>query len=158
MTLRNLSCLVCAVTLAACGPEPESTSPASPSAPRVSHAPVTTAPPPPNTSPQASDSPPRESPAPDAMELAKRSGCFACHAVEQKVVGPSWRDVATRYQADPEARARLIKKVHEGGKGNWPEVTGGVTMPAYSPRVASADIETLVDFILSLSAPGGPPP
>lgn len=84
------------------------------------------------------------------MDLAKRSGCFACHAIDKKVVGPAWQDVAVRYRGEPQARTRLIKKVHEGGNGNWSDVTGGVTMPAYSPRVASADIETLVDFILHL--------
>lgn len=158
MTLRKLSCIVCAVMLAGCGQQPEPTSPASSTAPSVSHAPVTTAPPPPEASSQNNDPAPSESASPDAMDLAKRSGCFACHDIERKVVGPAWRDVATRYRGDPEARARLIKKVHEGGKGSWSEVTGGVTMPAYSPRVASADIEKLVDFVLSLSSPGSPSP
>ncbi|MDH5694727.1 MAG: cytochrome C, partial [Gammaproteobacteria bacterium] len=45
---------------------------------------------------------------------------------------------------------RLIEKVKKGGKGNWTQVTGGVPMPPYSPRVSDGDIETLVDFVLSL--------
>jgi cytochrome c len=84
------------------------------------------------------------------LALARKSGCLACHSVEHKVVGPAWRDVAARYRDDDGARARLIAKVKKGGKGNWTDVTGGVPMPPYSPRVADADIETLVDFVLSL--------
>jgi len=80
------------------------------------------------------------------LDLAKKSGCLACHSVEKKVVGPSWKDVA----AKGDDRATLIDKVKNGGKGNWTEVTGGVPMPPYSPRVADADIEKLVDFILAL--------
>ncbi|HHH36666.1 MAG TPA: c-type cytochrome [Gammaproteobacteria bacterium] len=87
----------------------------------------------------------------DALALAKKSGCLACHSVEKKVVGPAWKDVAARYKGDAGARDRLIKKVHTGGKGNWTEVTGGVPMPPYSPRVSDADIEKLVDFVLSLA-------
>ncbi len=87
----------------------------------------------------------------DALALAKKSGCLACHSVEKKVVGPAWQDVSARYKGDAGARDSLIAKVKAGGKGNWTEVTGGVPMPPYSPRVADADIEKLVDFILSLA-------
>ena len=84
------------------------------------------------------------------LELAKKSGCLACHSVEKKVVGPAWKDVAAKYKGDAGARDALVAKVKAGGKGNWTEVTGGVPMPPYSPRVADADIETLVDFVLNL--------
>lgn len=86
----------------------------------------------------------------DGLELAKASGCLACHAVDKKVVGPAWKDVATKYKGDASARAALVNKVKAGGKGNWTEVTGGVPMPPYSPRVADADIEKLIDFVLGL--------
>ena len=72
------------------------------------------------------------------------------HSVEKKVVGPAWSDVAARYRNADGARARLIEKVKRGGKGNWLQITGGVPMPPYSPRVADADIEALVDFVLAL--------
>ncbi len=85
------------------------------------------------------------------MALAKKSGCFACHNIDHKVVGPAWKDVSRHYQGNADARAQLIKKVKTGGKGNWTKVTGGVPMPPYSPRVADADIEKLVDFILTLA-------
>ncbi len=84
------------------------------------------------------------------LDLAKKSGCLACHSVEKKVVGPAWKDVAAKYKGDAGARDMLITKVKKGGKGNWTEVTGGVPMPPYSPRVADADIETMVDFVLGL--------
>lgn len=87
-----------------------------------------------------------------ALELAKRSGCLACHSVTAKVVGPAWQDVSQHYQGDEGAREQLIAKVKTGGKGNWTKVTGGVPMPPYSPRVSDEDIETLVDFVLGLAS------
>ncbi|NOZ55077.1 MAG: c-type cytochrome [Gammaproteobacteria bacterium] len=86
----------------------------------------------------------------DALALAKKSGCLACHSIEKKVVGPSWNDVAAKYKSDGAAKAMLITKVKKGGKGNWAKITGGAPMPPYSPRVKDADIEALVDFILTL--------
>ncbi len=83
------------------------------------------------------------------LDLAKRSGCFACHSIDKKVVGPAWSDVSKRYKGQ-DARGELIEKVKVGGKGNWTEVTKGVPMPPYSPRVKNEDIEVLVDFILAL--------
>ena len=84
------------------------------------------------------------------LELPKKSGCLACHAVDKKVEGPSLKDIATKYKGNTGAKATLIDKVKKGGKGNWTEVTGGVPMPPYSPRVSDADIEKLVNFVLSL--------
>src|SRR3569623_1511964 len=87
----------------------------------------------------------------EGLELAKKSGCLACHSVEKKVVGPAWQDVSNKYKGDAGAKARLVEKVKKGGKGNSTEVTGGGPMPPYSPRVSDADIEKLVDFVLSLA-------
>ncbi len=84
------------------------------------------------------------------LDLAKKSGCLACHSVEKKIVGPAWKDVAARYKGKAGAKADLIAKVAKGGKGNWKKVTGGAPMPPYSPRVSDANIEKLVDFILGL--------
>jgi len=86
----------------------------------------------------------------DMPPLAKASGCTACHAIDKKIVGPSWQAVADKYKGG-DAKADLISKVKAGGKGNWTEVTKGVPMPPYSPRVADADIEKLVDFVLGLA-------
>ncbi|MEQ1556041.1 MAG: c-type cytochrome [Gallionella sp.] len=82
----------------------------------------------------------------DGRKLATKSGCFTCHAVERKVLGPAWREVATKYRNDASAEAMLIAKVSKGGKGTW----GSTPMPANSPRVSDADIKALVKFVLAL--------
>ena len=84
------------------------------------------------------------------LELAKKSGCLACHSVDKKIVGPAWKDVAAKYKGDAAAKATLVDKVKKGGSGNWTEITKGAKMPPYSPRVPDADIEKLIDFVMSL--------
>jgi cytochrome c len=111
----------------------------------------------------------------DMPELAKKSGCTACHAIDKKVVGPAWMDVskaynsvgatgtavdAKAYQATQKVAdilkehgaaspaAWLQEKVAKGGKGNW--FTGTAMIPN-SPKVSDADIKTLVEFILGLA-------
>lgn len=78
-------------------------------------------------------------------ELAQKSGCFTCHSIEKKLVGPAWNDVSAKYRGQKDAEAKLIAKVAKGGGGVW----GSVPMPPNSPKVAEADIKTLVRFILS---------
>lgn len=85
-----------------------------------------------------------------ALDLARASGCLACHSVDAKVLGPAWKDVAARYRGEAGARDALIAKVRDGGAGNWKEVTGGIAMPPNGPRVSDADIAKLVDFVLAL--------
>ena len=82
--------------------------------------------------------------------LAQKSGCLGCHSVNKRVVGPAFNDVTAKYKGDAGARDALIEKVKKGGKGNWTDVTGGISMPPYSPRVSDADIEQLVDWVLGL--------
>ena len=77
--------------------------------------------------------------------LAQKSGCLACHAVDKKVVGPSYKEVATKYRGDKTAQAKLEKKVKEGGVGTW----GQIPMPP-NAQVSDADIKKLVAWILSL--------
>ena len=78
-------------------------------------------------------------------ELAKKHACFACHAVDKKLVGPSYKDVAAKYRADKDgAEAKLADKVKKGGQGVW----GQVPMPP-NAQVPDADIHTLVKWILS---------
>jgi cytochrome c len=83
-------------------------------------------------------------PAAANMQLAQKEGCMGCHATDRKVVGPAFKDVAARYKGDPEAEARLIKKIREGGKGNW----GEIIQP---PNTSTSDenIKRLVRFVLS---------
>ncbi len=81
----------------------------------------------------------------DYAALAKKSGCFNCHAVDKKVVGPSYKDVAKKYKDDAAAVAKLVKKVADGGSGVW----GPVPMPPNKGKVSEADIKTLVEWVLS---------
>ena len=54
--------------------------------------------------------------------LAKAKNCMACHAVDKKVVGPAYKDVAAKYKGDKAAVATLAAKIKSGGKGVWGEV------------------------------------
>lgn len=94
-----------------------------------------------------------EAPSQEALtdsSLARKSGCFECHSVDKKVIGPAFQDIAAKYKNDARARDALIEKVKKGGKGNWTDVTGGVLMPPHSKRLSDAEIERLVDWVLSL--------
>ncbi|HEY8353998.1 MAG TPA: c-type cytochrome [Methylophilaceae bacterium] len=81
-----------------------------------------------------------------AEALAQKSGCLACHSVSQKVLGPSYKDVAAKYKGDKGAEAKLIEKVKKGGSGVW----GPIPMPANSPQVKDEDIKTIVQWILKM--------
>lgn len=78
-------------------------------------------------------------------ELFKKSNCLACHALEQKRLGPSMKEVATKYNGDSTAGDKLAKKIREGGAGVW----GEMPMPP-QPQVSEADAKTLADFILTI--------
>ena len=83
----------------------------------------------------------------DAMaspELARSRNCLACHAVDQKLVGPSYKDVAAKYANDKDAEARLARKIREGGSGVW----GVVPMPA-NPQVSADEARALAKWVLS---------
>src|SRR5688572_10701056 len=77
-------------------------------------------------------------------ELAKKHAWFACHAVDKKLVGPSYKDVAAKYRGDAGAEAKLVDKVKKGGHGTW----GPVHMPQKT-WVPDGDVRTLVKWILS---------
>jgi cytochrome c len=77
-------------------------------------------------------------------ELAKKHNCFACHAVDKKLVGPAYKEVAAKYRADKGAAAKMFDKVKKGGQGVW----GQVPMPP-NAAVPDADIKALVKWILS---------
>ena len=77
--------------------------------------------------------------------LAKSKNCMACHAVDKKLVGPAYKDVAKKYAGQKDAEATLITHVMKGSKGVW----GPVPMPA-NAQVNEADAKKLVDWIMSL--------
>lgn len=84
-------------------------------------------------------------PAIASAELAKQKNCLACHAVDKKLVGPAYKDIAAKYKADKNALPMLVKKVREGGVGVW----GQIPMPA-NPQVNEQEAQTLVKWVLSM--------
>jgi len=78
-------------------------------------------------------------------DLAKAKNCMACHAVDNKVVGPAYKEVAKKYATDKTAEAKLVQKVLKGSSGVW----GAIPMPA-NAQVSEAEAKTLVKWILSL--------
>ena len=86
------------------------------------------------------------------LDLATKSGCLGCHAVDKKMTGPAYRDVAKKYAHDKGAEAHLIERVKKGtaatGGQVWKEVNGGaVPMPPATAK--EEDIKTLIKWILS---------
>jgi cytochrome c len=78
-------------------------------------------------------------------ELFKKSNCMACHAIDQKRVGPSMKEVAAKYHGDSAASDRLARKIREGGVGVW----GEMPMPP-QPQVSETDAKALAEYILSI--------
>ena len=77
--------------------------------------------------------------------MLQKYGCSACHAVDKKIVGPAYQDVASKYKGDKDAPAKLAQKVKAGGSGVW----GQVPMPP-NAAVPDEDVKALVTWILSL--------
>jgi len=81
----------------------------------------------------------------DALALAKKHNCLACHAIDRKMVGPAWKAVAVKYRGDAGAEAHLANKIAKGGSGVW----GNMAMPGNS-KISEADSATLAKFVLNL--------
>lgn len=90
-----------------------------------------------------SAAPARPAAAAGGLALAQRSGCVACHDVESKRLGPSFRELAARYKGDGGAPERLASKVRSGGQGAW----GPIPMPP-QPQLAEQDLAALVKWML----------
>jgi cytochrome c len=76
--------------------------------------------------------------------LATSKNCMACHAVDKKIVGPAYKDVAAKYKGDKAAADKLATKIMKGGSGVW----GAIPMPA-NPQVNDAEAKKLAAWILS---------
>ena len=76
-------------------------------------------------------------------DLAKAKGCMACHAIDKKLVGPAYKDVAAKYKGDKGAADKLAAKVKAGGKGVW----GQVAMPPQA-QVGDADLKAILGWVL----------
>ena len=79
------------------------------------------------------------------LALAQSKNCMACHAVDNKVVGPAYKDVAAKYKADKTAVDKLAAKIIKGGSGVW----GPVPMPA-NAQVNEAEAKKLAAWVLTL--------
>jgi cytochrome c len=79
------------------------------------------------------------------QELAQKKNCMACHAVDKKLVGPAYKDVAAKYAKDTDAAKKLADKIVKGGSGVW----GPVPMPP-NTQVTPAEAETLAKWVLTL--------
>lgn len=78
-------------------------------------------------------------------DFAQKKNCMACHAIDKKLVGPAYKDVATKYAGQKDAVDKLSAKIMKGGSGVW----GPVPMPA-NTQVNEAEAKKLAAWVLSL--------
>jgi cytochrome c len=79
------------------------------------------------------------------VEIVSGSDCFTCHKIDEKNIGPAWRDVAAKYAGQDTAVKYLSQKIINGGSGVW----GQVPMAAH-PTLSQEDAETLAKYVLML--------
>lgn len=79
------------------------------------------------------------------QKLAESKACLACHAMDQKKIGPAFKDVAAKYAKDKDAALKLAASIKAGGAGKW----GPIPMPAQA-ALSEADAKTLAAWILSI--------
>jgi cytochrome c551/c552 len=79
----------------------------------------------------------------DTMALLQSNSCLSCHAIDHKVVGPAYHDVAAKYANDPQALAKVTSSIQQGGTGKW----GDVPMPPFT-QLSPDDLKTLATFVL----------
>lgn len=84
-------------------------------------------------------------PAKADQALATAKNCMACHAMDKKLVGPAYKEVARKYASDNTAADKLASKIIKGGSGVW----GAVPMPA-NPQVSEAEAKKLAAWVLSV--------
>lgn len=76
---------------------------------------------------------------------AQKGGCLACHSVDKKLVGPSFKDIAAKYKGQGDAVAKLSDKVRKGGSGVW----GAIPMPPNGPeKLNDGELKAVVEWIL----------
>ena len=78
------------------------------------------------------------------LKLATDKNCMACHAIDKKLVGPSYKDVAAKYAGQKDAADKLAAKIVKGGSGVW----GAIPMPA-NAQVNAAEAKTLATWVLA---------
>jgi cytochrome c len=78
-------------------------------------------------------------------DLARSKNCLACHSIDNKILGPAYKEVAKKYAGQPDAVKTLADKVMKGGGGVW----GSMAMPP-NPQVNAEEASKLVEWILGL--------
>ena len=81
----------------------------------------------------------------DAQQLLKEKACLSCHTLDNKLVGPAYKEVAAKYKSRKDAEAYLVTKIKGGSTGVW----GPIPMPP-NGTVGDADAKTLAKFILTV--------
>ncbi len=79
-----------------------------------------------------------------SKDLAQKNACLACHALDKKVVGPAFQEVAKKYAGQKDAETTLAASIKAGGSGKW----GPVPMPAQA-ALSEADAKTLAAWVLA---------
>lgn len=80
-----------------------------------------------------------------SADMAQKKNCMACHAIDKKLIGPSYKDVASKYAGQKDAADKLAQKILKGGSGVW----GAVPMPA-NPQVSEAEAKQLAAWVLTV--------
>ena len=77
------------------------------------------------------------------IQLAQKNACMGCHAVDRKVIGPAYQEVAKKYAGQADAEAKLADSIRKGSSGKW----GQIPMPAQA-ALSEADAKTLAAWIV----------
>ncbi len=96
-----------------------------------------------DSAPPAADASAPAEPGDAVTRLLTANACVACHQLDKRMVGPSFREVAAKYAGDAAAAGALAKKIKEGGAGSW----GTVPMPP-NAAISDADLTQVVGWIL----------
>lgn len=80
----------------------------------------------------------------DVKELLKASGCMTCHAIDEKVVGPAFQAIATKYAGQADAADTLAQSVRNGSRGKW----GRIPMPPHA-SLAAEDLKTMTTWVMA---------
>ena len=80
---------------------------------------------------------------PDVKVLLNANGCLGCHGIQQKIVGPSYAEVASKYRGDAEAVGKLEASIRNGGTGKW----GQIPMPPFM-QLKPEELQALIEFVL----------
>ncbi len=80
------------------------------------------------------------------MPAVGKTKCGACHAIDKKMVGPSFKDVAKKYKGDANAASKIEANIAKGGEFGWKMTK----MPPRGMKATDAEIKTLSEFIVGL--------